>query len=115
MSFDGSFQGNLVRIGGVSQIHRSASTMMNIVWRNIVDDVTSRNIEKGKYSNFFRLVSDLLVQLKWFVGRYGEVRELGFHSVMHGLFYVCDNPERVISEFQVGGGGKIDLVLILLE
>lgn len=53
----------------------------------------------------------MLFPLKWVVNR-NNAREVGFHSVLHGLFYTCNNPARIIIEFQLGGGEKIDLVLL---
>ncbi|WP_353288470.1 hypothetical protein [Wolbachia endosymbiont (group A) of Tromatobia lineatoria] len=95
-----SFQGELLTIGGVSNIHSTANVMMNTGWQDI-----------NRHKALFQAISKVLFPLKWVVNR-NNAREVGFHSVLHGLFYTCDNPARIIIEFQLGGGEKIDLVLL---
>ncbi|WP_265031852.1 hypothetical protein [Wolbachia endosymbiont (group A) of Merzomyia westermanni] len=95
-----SFQGELLTIGGVSNIHSTANVMMNTGWQDI-----------NRHKALFQAISKVLFTLKWVVNR-NNAREVGFHSVLHGLFYTCDNPARIIIEFQLGGGEKIDLVLL---
>ncbi|WP_425385077.1 hypothetical protein [Wolbachia endosymbiont (group B) of Schoenobius gigantella] len=95
------FQGELLRIGGVDNVHRAANVMMNTGWANE---------DPGSHERLYQAISNVLYPLRWVVNR-DNAREAGFHAILHGLFYTCDNPARVISEFQVGGGGKLDLVL----
>ncbi|MDR3132148.1 MAG: hypothetical protein LBU02_03590 [Rickettsiales bacterium] len=105
------FQGELLRIGGVSNVHRAANVMINTGWENEDPD---------SHERFYQAISNVLnppqpnnaglQSLAWVVNR-DNAREAGFHAALHGLFYTCDNPARVVSEFQVGGGGKLDLVL----
>lgn len=95
------FQGELLRIGGVDDVHRAANVMMNTGWANE---------DPGSHERLYQAISNVLHPLRWVVNR-DNAREAGFHAILHGLFYTCDNPARVISEFQVGGGGKLDLVL----
>lgn len=95
------FQGELLRIGGVDNVHRAANVMMNTGWANE---------DPGSHERLYQAISNVLHPLRRVVNR-DNAREAGFHAILHGLFYTCDNPARVISEFQVGGGGKLDLVL----
>ncbi|WP_265022357.1 hypothetical protein [Wolbachia endosymbiont (group B) of Ischnura elegans] len=95
-----SFQGELLTIGGVSNIHSTANVMMNTGWQDI-----------NRHKALFQAISKVLFPLMWVVNR-NNAREVGFHSVLHGLFYTCNNPARIIIEFQLGGGEKIDLVLL---
>ncbi|WP_264954035.1 hypothetical protein [Wolbachia endosymbiont (group A) of Endotricha flammealis] len=92
-------------------MHRAANVMMNTGWENEDPD---------SHERFYQAISNVLnppqpnnaglQSLAWVVNR-DNAREAGFHAALHGLFYTCDNPARVVSEFQVGGGGKLDLVL----
>lgn len=105
------FQGELLRIGGVGNVHRAANVMMNTGWEN--EDPDSHEWLYQAISNVLNPPQPNnagLQPLAWVVNR-DNAREFGFHAALHGLLYTCDNPARVISEFQVGGGGKLDLVL----
>ncbi|WP_353278341.1 hypothetical protein [Wolbachia endosymbiont (group B) of Longitarsus flavicornis] len=99
-----------MRIGGVNNVHNAAKIVMNTGWQNA-----------DRYRELFQAISNVLhpdqqnnaqlQSLKWVVDR-DHAGEAGFHSVLHGLFYICNNPSRVIIEFQLGGGEKLDLVLL---
>ncbi|KLT22401.1 hypothetical protein wVul_1061 [Wolbachia endosymbiont of Armadillidium vulgare str. wVulC] len=95
-----SFQGELLPVGGGSNVHNTANVMMNTGWQDV-----------NRHKGLFQAISNVLFPLKWVVNR-NNAQEVGFHSVLHGLFYTCNNPARVIIEFQLGGGEKIDLVLL---
>lgn len=95
-----SFQGELLPVGGVSNVHNTANVMMNTGWQDV-----------NRHKRLFQAISNVLFPLKWVVNR-NNAQEVGFHSVLHGLFYTCNNPARIIIEFQLGGGEKIDLVLL---
>ena len=95
-----AFQGNVLQVGGVSNVHSAADIMMNTGWR-----------VQNRHAQMFQAISNVLFPLRWVVNR-DNVREAGFHSILHGLFYACSNPSRVIIEFQLGGGQKVDLVLL---
>lgn len=94
------FQGNLLQVGGVSNVHNAAGVMMNTGWQ-----------VRNRHAQVFQAISNVLFPLRWVVNR-DNAREAGFHSILHGLFYACSNPARVIIEFQLGGGQKVDLVLL---
>lgn len=96
----GSFLGEFSQIGGVSNVHSTADIMMNTGWQ-----------VQNRHEQMFQAISNVLFPLRWIVNR-DNAREVGFHSVLHGLFYTCNNPARIIIEFQLGGGEKIDLVLL---
>ncbi|WP_338481661.1 hypothetical protein [Wolbachia endosymbiont (group A) of Nomada hirtipes] len=66
---------------------------------------------QGGIAQVFQAISNVLFPLRWTVNR-DSAREAGFHSILHGLFHACSNPARVIIEFQLGGGQKVDLVLL---
>ncbi|WP_264687008.1 hypothetical protein [Wolbachia endosymbiont (group B) of Rhopobota naevana] len=94
------FQGELSQISGVSNVHSAAGIMMNTGWQ-----------VQNRHAQMFQAISNVLFPLRWIVNR-DNAREAGFHSILHGLFYACDNPARVIIEFQLGGGERLDLVLL---
>ncbi len=96
----GSFLGEFSQIGGVSNVHSTADIMMNTGWQ-----------VQNRHAQIFQAISNVLFPLRWIVNR-DNAREAGFHSILHGLFYACDNPARVIIEFQLGGGERLDLVLL---
>lgn len=96
----GSFLGEFSQIGGVSNVHSIADIMMNTGWQ-----------VQNRHAQMFQAISNVLFPLRWIVNR-DNAREAGFHSILHGLFYACDNPARVIIEFQLGGGERLDLVLL---
>ncbi|MDU8921396.1 hypothetical protein [Wolbachia endosymbiont of Scaptomyza pallida] len=92
----GHFQGDLLRIGDVGQVHRTASVMMNNGWQDV-----------NRHTQLFQEISNVLFPL-----RQGLVTsEAEFQAVLHGLFYTLGNPARVVIEFQLERGGRIDLVL----
>ena len=62
---------------------------------------------QNRHVRMFQAISNVLFPLRWVIRNEAE-----FHAMLHGLFYICNNPARVIIEFQVGGGGKADLVLL---
>ncbi|MCX3065182.1 hypothetical protein [Wolbachia endosymbiont of Drosophila pseudotakahashii] len=94
-----SFQGNFFQVGGVGDVRRIASIMMNTGWQDI-----------NRHQELFQAISRVLFPLRWIVNR-NDAQEVGFHSILHGLFYACDNPARLVIEFQLGGR-KLDLVLL---
>ncbi|MDX5496654.1 MAG: hypothetical protein O7173_03235 [Wolbachia endosymbiont of Nomada fabriciana] len=92
----GHFQGDLLRIGGVGQVHRAASVMMNTGWQDV-----------NRHTELFQEISNVLFPLRQAL----VTSEAEFQAVLHGLFYTLGNPARVIIEFQLERGGRIDLVL----
>ncbi|WP_341819675.1 hypothetical protein [Wolbachia endosymbiont (group A) of Brachyopa scutellaris] len=94
-----SFQGKLLPVSGVSNIHNTADIMMNNGWQSV-----------DRHKELFQAISNVLFPLRWVVNR-NNAREVGFHSVLHGLFYTCNNPARIIIEFQLGRE-KLDVVLL---
>lgn len=101
----GHFHGNLSRIGGVGQVHAAASVMMNTGWQDV-----------NRHTELFQEISNVLFPLLEQNAiqplRQGLVTsEAEFQAVLHGLFYTLGNPARVVIEFQLERGGRIDLVL----
>lgn len=69
-------------------------------------------LESGKYNDYkevFKEISRILYPFKSLINNEAE-----FQAVLHGLFssYSDDNI-KVITEFQIGGGEKLDIMLII--
>ncbi|BET32751.1 MULTISPECIES: hypothetical protein [Wolbachia] len=72
----------------------------------------SKAIESGKYDDYKKLfeeISHILHPFKSLISN-----EATFQAVLHGLFssYGEDNI-KVITEFQIGGGEKLDVILVI--
>ncbi|WP_265021735.1 hypothetical protein [Wolbachia endosymbiont (group A) of Icerya purchasi] len=91
-----NFLGTFSRVGGIGQVHEAANVMMNTGWQNLI-----------RHQNLFQEISNVLFPLR----RGLVTSEAEFQAVLHGLFYTLGNPARVIIEFQLERGRRIDLVL----
>ncbi|RDD34743.1 putative transposase [Wolbachia endosymbiont of Cylisticus convexus] len=100
-----SFLGTFSRVGGIGQVHRAASVMMNTGWQNL-----------GRHQNLFQEISNVLFPLLEQnaippLGQSLVTNEHEFQAFLHGIFYALGNPAKVIIEFQLERGRRIDLVL----
>ncbi|WP_353286513.1 hypothetical protein [Wolbachia endosymbiont (group A) of Crataerina pallida] len=72
----------------------------------------SRAIKSGEYADYKKLfeeISRILYPFKSLIKN-----EATFQAVLHGLFSSCSNDNiKVITEFQIGGGGKLDVMLVI--
>ncbi len=97
--------------------HRSPVDFLVHIFSTLISYSIKSKKPSISYTSFlnpefaFQAISNVLFPLRWIVNR-DNAREAGFHSILHGLFYACDNPARVIIEFQLGGGERLDLVLL---
>ncbi|WP_264338379.1 hypothetical protein [Wolbachia endosymbiont (group A) of Cheilosia soror] len=91
-----NFLGAFSRIGGVGQVHRAANVMMNTGWQDV-----------NRHTELFQEISNVLFPLR----RALVTNEHEFQAFLHGIFYALGNPAKVIIEFQLERGRRIDLVL----
>lgn len=92
------FNGQLIQVPNANDVHDISNTVMENDWQSI-----------DRHKELFRAISKVLIPLKNTINVNSEAR---FHSILHGIFYACNNPDRVLIEYQVGGGGKLDLLLL---
>ncbi|WP_341823140.1 hypothetical protein [Wolbachia endosymbiont (group A) of Clivina fossor] len=94
----GTFIGQLVPVLSARNVYDISNMVMEDDWQNI-----------DRHNQLFEAISRVLIPLKNAINVNSEAR---FHSILHGIFYACDNPARVLIEYQVGRGKKLDLLLL---
>lgn len=92
------FNGQLIQVPNANDVHDISNTVMENDWQSI-----------DRHNELFEAISRVLIPLKNAINVNSEAR---FHSILHGIFYACDNPARVLIEYQVGRGRKLDLLLL---
>ncbi|MHC3898070.1 UNVERIFIED_CONTAM: PD-(D/E)XK nuclease domain-containing protein [Wolbachia endosymbiont of Nasonia longicornis] len=107
---EGYFEGRFSeQMGNVRNLHQLADQLMSAE-PNFGNDGNVNGEYRARYEVLFneisRLLSPLLNENRLLVNN-----EAKFQALLRGIFQSCDNPAKVIIEFQLQRGRKIDLVL----
>lgn len=107
---EGYFEGRFSeQMGNVRNLHQFADELMSAE-PNFSNDSNVNGEYRARYEVLFneisRLLSPLLNGNRLLVNN-----EAKFQALLRGIFQSCDNPAKVIIEFQLQRGRKIDLVL----
>src|SRR6266576_2322744 len=107
---EGYFEGGFSQqMGNVASLHQFADELMNAE-PNFGNDGNVNGEYRARYEVLFneisRLLSPLLNGNRLLVNN-----EAKFQALLRGIFQSCDNPAKVIIEFKLQRGRKIDLVL----
>ncbi|WP_423348852.1 cytoplasmic incompatibility factor CifB [Wolbachia sp. wLmal] len=84
------FDGNLIEVPNAENVHNALNQVMNNGWQNV-----------AQHRELFRTISRVLMNM----GGNAIIdvdSEYKFRSILHGVFYICDNPDKVIAGYNVG-------------
>mgnify|MGYP004569180473 CR=1 FL=1 len=85
-----SYDGNLVQVPNAENVHHALDEVMNNEWQN-----------GAQHRELFRTISRVLMPM----GGNAIIdvdSEDKFRSILHGAFYTCDNPDKVLTRYKIG-------------
>lgn len=87
-----SFDGNLIEVPNAENVHNTLNQVMNDGWQSI-----------AQHRELLRAISRVLMPDNMNGNAIIDVSNNDkFRSILHGIFYVCDNPDKVVTEYRVG-------------
>ncbi|WP_305879712.1 cytoplasmic incompatibility factor CifB [Wolbachia endosymbiont of Phyllotreta cruciferae] len=87
-----SFDGNLIEVPNAENVHNTLNQVMNDGWQSI-----------AQHRELLRAISRVLMPENMNGSAIIDVSNNDkFRSILHGIFYVCDNPDKVVTEYRVG-------------
>ncbi|WP_386086889.1 cytoplasmic incompatibility factor CifB [Wolbachia endosymbiont (group A) of Norellia spinipes] len=87
-----SYDGNLIGVPNAENVHNTLNQVMNDGWQGI-----------AQHRELLRAISRVLVPDNMNGNAIIDVSNNDkFRSILHGIFYVCNNPDKVVTEYRVG-------------
>lgn len=92
--------GDLVQVPNAKNVHNTLNQVMNDGWQDRV-----------QHQELFRNISAVLTSEDTNSGMIIDVNSKDkFRSMLHGIFYACDNTEKVITRYRVGQEQKFIMI-----
>ncbi|MFV1011446.1 cytoplasmic incompatibility factor CifB [Wolbachia endosymbiont of Nasonia vitripennis] len=86
------FDGNLIEVPNAENVHNTLNQVMNDGWQSV-----------AQHRELLRAISRVLMPDNMNGNAIIDVSNNDkFRSILHGVFYVCDNPDKVVTEYRVG-------------
>ncbi|WP_338406656.1 cytoplasmic incompatibility factor CifB [Wolbachia endosymbiont (group A) of Longitarsus flavicornis] len=87
-----SFDGNLIEVPNAENVHNTLNQVMNDGWQSI-----------PQHRELLRAISRVLMPDNMNGNAIIDVSNNDkFRSILHSIFYVCDNPDKVVTAYKVG-------------